>query len=270
MRITTWNVNGLRAAIRKGFAEHLSEIQPDVLLLQEVRALPEQLPVEWIQPSDWHVVWNPASRKGYSGTAIWSRLPLNDVTFGLRNATADTDEEGRLISATVAGLHVSCVYLPSGSSGDHRQAVKDAWLKKFRRWSATRVAGRPVIFGGDLNIAHCEKDIFYAKANEKTSGFLPHERTWFTRLLKSGWHDVTRQHFGDIQGPYSWWSNRGRARELDRGWRIDYLLANKEAQSLFRSATIHREAAMSVSDHAPVSIDIDWERPAAVACSDVR
>ncbi len=113
-----------------------------------------------------------------------------------------------------------------------------------------------MIFGGDLNIAHTEQDIFYAKANEKTSGFLPPERAWFGDLLKSGWHDLGRQHFGDVQGPYSWWSNRGRARELDRGWRIDYLLANAAAMARFKEAFIHREAGLAVSDHAPVSIDL--------------
>ncbi|MEZ6059846.1 MAG: exodeoxyribonuclease III [Planctomycetaceae bacterium] len=258
MRITTWNVNGLRAAIRKGFAEHIAEIQPDVLLLQEVRALPEQLPEQWQQPHGWHVAWHPADRRGYSGTAIWSRFPINDLRYGHQNAGRESDIEGRLITVSINGLSVSCVYLPSGSSGEHRQAVKEQWMRKFRRWAGCQGRSGPTIFGGDLNIAHTEQDIFYARANEKTSGFLPHERRWFSRLLDSGWHDLAREHFGEMQGPYSWWSNRGRARELDRGWRIDYLLANADARSLLRSATIHREAGQTVSDHAPVSVDLHW------------
>jgi exodeoxyribonuclease-3 len=256
VRITTWNVNGLRAALRKGFADHLTAVQPDILLLQEVRALPEQLPEPWRSPEGWHVVWNPAERKGYSGTAIWSKFPIEEARFGLTASQEDT--EGRLISARIKGLNVSCVYLPSGSSGDHRQAVKDDWLKKFRRWTADRREKGPHSFGGDLNIAHTEQDIFYAKSNEKTSGFLPHEREWFGKLLDSGWHDLIREHAGDVQGPYSWWSNRGRARELDRGWRIDYLLANAEARNLFQDASTHREGGLTVSDHAPVTVDIDW------------
>lgn len=130
-------------------------------------------------------------------------------------------------------------------------------MSRFRRWADRIRKTGPVIFGGDLNIAHTERDIFYAKSNEKTSGFLPHEREWLGRLFDSGWHDVVRQHFGDCQGPYSWWSNRGRARELDRGWRIDYLLANAEVRRRFRSASIHREAGLAVSDHAPVSVDLE-------------
>ncbi|APZ96199.1 exodeoxyribonuclease III [Fuerstiella marisgermanici] len=255
MRITTWNVNGLRAAIRKGFADQIAEIQPDLLLLQEIRVTPDQLDEEWRSPDGWHVHWHPAQRKGYSGTAVWSRLPFEIVGTG--TSEADPDDEGRLISVLCEGLNVSSVYLPSGSSKPERQIVKEAWMNRFRSWVTGLPTTGPAILGGDLNIAHTEKDIFYAKANEKSSGFLPHEREWFGDLLKAGWHDTARHHFGDVQGPYSWWSNRGRARELDRGWRIDYLLANAAAHSRFRSATIHREAGITVSDHAPVSIDLD-------------
>ncbi len=253
-RVTTWNVNGLRAAIRKGFQRHLDEIKPDVLLLQEVRARPEQLPKEFQSPDGWHVIWNPAEKPGYSGTAIWSRHPIQTHQLGLSPSTPDS--EGRLIEAEIKGLRIASVYLPSGSSSPERQAVKNEWLNQFITWSSKRTEQKPTFFGGDINIAHTEKDIFYAKANEQTSGFLPHERDWFGGLLKSGWHDLVREHHGDVQGPYSWWSNRGKARELDRGWRIDYLLCNKSARSFFESAMIHREAGLEVSDHAPVSIDI--------------
>jgi exodeoxyribonuclease-3 len=255
MRIVTWNVNGLRAAIRKGFQEKIDSILPDILLLQEVRARPDQLPVEFRAPEGWHVVWNPARRPGYSGTAIWSRKPIDFVNMAL--SKSDRDDEGRIIEVEIHGIRLACVYLPSGSSGAERQTVKESWMKKFRRWTDSRPADIPVFFGGDINVAHTEKDIFYARANEKTSGFLPHERKWFGNMLASGWHDLIREHHGDIQGPYSWWSNRGRARELDRGWRIDYLLCNPAARPLFRSAFVHRDAALEVSDHAPVSIDID-------------
>lgn len=254
MRITTWNVNGLRAAIRKGFADHIEAIAPDILLLQEIRVTPDQLPMEWKKPLGWHVHWHPAKRKGYSGTAIWSRSPFDLVSTGTTGK--DTDSEGRLLTARFGELEVSSVYLPSGSSAPERQEVKEQWMERFRRWANRKRKQGPVIFGGDLNIAHTEQDIFYAKSNEKTSGFLPHEREWFGSLLNSGWHDLVRQHFGDQQGPYSWWSNRGRARELDRGWRIDYVLANDEFRDRFQAATIHREAGLAVSDHAPVSIDI--------------
>lgn len=256
MKLTTWNVNGMRAALRKGFFRHLELINPDVLLLQEVRAFPEQLPDEVRNPSGWHVIWNPAVRPGYSGTAIWSRHPMQ--LRGTRLSARRPDDEGRLIEVSVCGLEVVCVYLPSGSSGPARQQVKDEWLKRFRLWTDRRRSGVPLIFGGDINVAHTERDIFHAKSNEQTSGFLPHEREWFGKLLKSGWHDLVREYHGECDGPYSWWSNRGRARELDRGWRIDYLMCNAAVRPYFRTATIHREAAMDVSDHAPVTIELDW------------
>ena len=257
MRITTWNVNGLRAALRKGFERHIDAIKPDVLLLQEIRVLPEQLPEEWAEPDGWHVFWNPAQKKGYAGTAVWSRLPIDFTQTGL--SEKDKDDEGRVAHVSVGGLQIASVYLPSGSSGPERQDHKDAWLRRFRPWATKSFKNdAPFIFGGDLNIAHTERDIFYAKGNKKTSGFLPHERAWFGRLLDSGWHDFVREHAGECDGPYSWWSNRGRARELDRGWRIDYLLGNAAAHDVFVGAETHRQGGLEVSDHAPVSIDLDW------------
>jgi len=254
VRITTWNLNGLRAALRKGFAEHLERIAPDVLLLQEIRVTPEQLPLEWRQPAGWFVHWHPAEKKGYSGTAVWSREPISVLETG--TTARDRDLEGRVLTVETGGVSLSSVYLPSGSSGPERQAVKDDWLARFRRWADRKRKSGPFLFGGDLNIAHTERDIFYAKSNSKTSGFLPHEREWFGRLLNSGWHDLVREQEGDVDGPYSWWSNRGKARELNRGWRIDYLLANAEMKSRVDSTQIDREAGLAVSDHAPVSVEI--------------
>ena len=129
-------------------------------------------------------------------------------------------------------------------------------MQHFRQWADTRPRDTPVLFGGDLNIAHTEQDIYYAKSNQKTSGFLPHERAWFSELLDTGWHDVIREYAGDVQGPYSWWSNRGRARELDRGWRIDYLLANQAARDRVSGFEIDRAAGLAVSDHAPVTVEL--------------
>ncbi len=256
MRITTWNVNGLRAALRKGFEDHLTRVKPDVLLFQEVRALPDQLPMPWAAPDGWHVHWHPAEKKGYAGVAVWSRHPMKVLGTGLSDD--DKDPEGRVLSVRIEGLRLVSVYLPSGSSGDHRQAEKEKWMARFMPWAQKLARSRvPTILGGDFNIAHTERDIFYAKSNEKTSGFLPHERAWFTDLLDTGWADLIRQHTGDVQGPYSWWSNRGQARKLDRGWRIDYLLANRAAAKRFKHAHIDREAGLAVSDHAPVSIDLE-------------
>lgn len=254
MRVATWNVNGIRAALRKGMPSHLARVSPDVLLLQEVRARPEQIPDPWASPDGWSALWHPAERPGYSGTGVWARSDLKDEARGAGRA----DEEGRVIVSRVAGVRFVSVYLPSGSSGEHRQAEKDRWLGFFLGWSDVLARSRvPTILGGDFNIAHTTRDIFYAKANEKTSGFLPHERAWFTRFLDQGWADLIREKHGDVDGPYSWWSNRGQARALDRGWRIDYLLANKAAARLVTDCHIDRQSGLEVSDHAMVVADLD-------------
>lgn len=255
MRITTWNVNGLRAALKKGFAEHLALVAPDVLLLQEIRSTPDQLPEAWSAPVGWQVQWHPAEKKGYSGTAILSRLPMEVLGRGLE--PGDDDPEGRVIRVRVAGVQLICVYLPSGSSSAERQAVKEQWMERFFPFAAKWAkSAEPIVMGGDLNIAHTERDIYYAKANENQSGFLPHERAWFGRLLDAGWADFVRRQYGDVAGPYSWWSNRGQARKLDRGWRIDYLLGNPAAAKLWQDASIHRDGGLAVSDHAPVTINL--------------
>ncbi len=261
MRITTWNVNGLRAALRKGFAQHLEQIAPDVLLLQEVRAFPEQLPDDWAAPDGWHATWHPAVKPGYAGTAVWTRNPHKVLGKGLDDGIEDT--EGRVLRVQTQDpngkpVRVASVYLPSGSSSEVRQEAKETWMQRFAPFAAgLRTARTPTLIGGDLNIAHTERDIYYAKSNQKQSGFLPHERAWFGDLLDTGWRDVVREHAGDVDGPYSWWSNRGQARAKDRGWRIDYLLANPAAGKRFASATTHREAGLACSDHAPVSVDLE-------------
>jgi exodeoxyribonuclease-3 len=199
-------------------------------------------------------VWHPAERPGYSGTAVWGRDSVRDEARG----AGEADTEGRVMVSRIGGVRFVSVYLPSGSSGDHRQAEKDRWLGFFHDWAATFARSRvPTILGGDFNIAHTERDIFYAKANEKTSGFLPHERAWFGDLLGQGWADLIREKYGPVEGPYSWWSNRGQARTLDRGWRIDYLLANKAAARLVTDCHIDRQSGLEISDHAMVVADLD-------------
>lgn len=246
-------MNGIRAAARKGFFDHIGAIGPDVLLLQEVRARPEDLPAELAAPAGWHVEWHPASRPGYSGTAVWAREPITIVGRGIG---AD-DEEGRVLMVRAGGVRVASVYMPSGTTGEARQKIKDRWLVEMGAWMAGGSKSRsPLFLGGDFNVAHTERDLYYWKSNQKTSGFLPHEREWFGGLLGAGWHDVVREHHPEGEGPYTWWSNRGKARELDRGWRIDHFLANKAARKLVRGAVVHREARW-VSDHAPVSVDIE-------------
>ena len=257
MRLTTWNVNGLRAALRKGITDKLAEIDPDVLLLQEVRATPEQLG-DFAQPKingqAWHAEWHPAQKLGYAGVAILSKHPINRLGTGL--SKTDADPEGRVLSVEIQGITLHSIYLPSGSSGDHRQQAKEAWMRRFRPWATKQNTDQPTLLAGDFNIALTPNDLYYAKSNEKQSGYLPHERTWMKRLIESGWHDTTREQFGDTPGPYTWWSNRGQARALDRGWRIDYWLANPAAHARLQDTLVHREQSLGVSDHAPISIDV--------------
>lgn len=280
LRIVTWNVNGLRAAIRKGFDRAVARIKPDVLLLQEVRATPAQLG-DWaknLSRRGWHCHWHPARKLGYAGTAVLSRVPMVEATMGL--GLNDEDPEGRVALAlldTEPRLRVASIYLPSGSSGDHRQEAKEAWMPRFRRWAGRlRRRDEPVLLAGDLNIAISPMDIFYARNNENTSGYLPHERAWMRRLVQSGWRDLIREAHPDGArgggcegiGPFTWWSNRGQALSLDRGWRIDYLLANEPAAGRIMggdraesepAVRVHREAVTTtrISDHAPVSVAVD-------------
>ena len=257
MRITTWNVNGLRASLRKNFAAHVRDIDPDILLLQEVRAKPGQLK-EWAAPDGWHCLWHPAEKKGYSGVAIWSRTAPEILETGLGCA----DPEGRVLRVRVGWLQVVSLYLPSGSSGEVRQAYKDDFMDQLYDWMKPMVASdEPIVVAGDWNIAPTENDIHNPRGNKNSSGFLPHERAWFQTVLDQGWTDLHRHHVGEQKGPYSWWSNRGRARELDRGWRIDLALGNPAATERLKDASVLRQAGLDSSDHAPVTIELSNRRP---------
>lgn len=252
MRITTWNVNGLRAATSKGFYDHVEAVAPDILLLQEVRASVRQLG-ENAAPSGWHVLWHPAERPGYAGVAIWSREPAEVLETGLGAA----DPEGRVLRARIGGVQVVSLYLPSGSSGEERQAYKEGFMERLAAWmQPLSTLEEPVIIGGDWNIAPTAEDLFNPVGNKKNSGFLPQERAWFAEVLEAGWSDLFRLHRGPGVGPWSWWSNRGQARALDRGWRIDHLLGNAAATARLKGASIRREGGMDTSDHAPVSVDL--------------
>ncbi len=254
MRVLTWNVNGLRAALKKGVEAHLEKIDPDVVLLQEVRALVDQLPSGWSLKKPWTAHWNPAQKLGWSGTATWSRKPLELLGVGFEG----TDLDGRILRTRVGDWDLINVYLPSGSAGPERQAMKEEWIAKLLPWAKQFAdSPRPTLLSGDLNIAHTAKDVWSPSRAAKLSGFLPHEREWFTQFLASGWTDSLREHLPGQQGPYTWWSNLGRAKAEDRGWRIDYVLANAAGQGRVRSVSVNREAGIAVSDHAPVIVDLD-------------
>ena len=267
MRIVTWNVNGLRAALRKGLLDHLKTLDPEVLLLQEIRCRPGQ-----IDPGitdGWHVTWHPAQKPGYAGTAVWSRRPHRLLGYGLqpprcRRPDPAVDPEGRVLRVEVGGVQMINVYLPSGGASPARQVAKEAWMAEFLPWASGWSRSRqPCLLAGDLNIAHQPIDLFHHRSNTRQSGFLPHERAWLTDLLDQGWTDTVRRSAGEVDGPYSWWSNRGSARALDRGWRIDYVLTNRWLTPRVAAPSTHRSLALArgedppTSDHAPISVDLE-------------
>lgn len=256
MKVTTLNVNGLRSAERRGFSAWLKTARPDVLCLQEIRCDEQAVEPELWKPPGWNVGWTPAEQKGYAGTAVWARSGLgDDLSFQRGVGHPRADAEGRATCVQLPGLDVWSVYLPSGSSGPERQAWKDEFLGHVLPWLNGIVAsGRPTLVCGDLNIAHQAIDLKNWRANQKNSGFLPHERDWFSGLLASGWRDAFR-HLNPDSPAYSWWSNRGNARANDVGWRIDYVLATANVP-LVRS-WIDKDAGLS--DHAPVSVEIAME-----------
>tara|TARA_B100001094_G_scaffold200718_1_gene194756 strand:+ start:1389 stop:2165 length:777 start_codon:yes stop_codon:yes gene_type:complete len=257
MRIVTWNVNGIRAAIRKGLDKFIDKIDADIWMLQEVRCLPEQIPSSWSIPDDCEMILHPAEKKGYSGVATISRAKMVEIGKGMQGPLDPTDSEGRVLVTKHDDLILVNTYLPSGSSKEERQQYKETWMSQWRQFISPYLESeQPVIVAGDLNIAHTENDIWNPKGNAKSSGFLPHEREWFSDLLNDGWHDLFREHVGKEAKIFSWWSNRGQARAKDRGWRIDYVLGNKAAKERFISVEIDRQGGLEVSDHAPVILDL--------------
>jgi len=257
MRIVTWNVNGIRAAIRKGLDKFVDKIDADVWMLQEVRCLPEQIPANWSIPTGCEMILHPAQKKGYSGVATISKIGMTEVGRGMEGALDPNDSEGRVLVTMHDDILLVNTYLPSGSSKEERQQYKETWMSQWRDFIHPLLeSDKTVIVAGDLNIAHTENDIWNPKGNAKSSGFLPHEREWFSDLLNDGWHDLFREHVGPDAKIFSWWSNRGQARAKDRGWRIDYLLGNKAARDRLISVEIDRQGGLEVSDHAPVILDL--------------
>ena len=257
MRIVTWNVNGIRAAIRKGIDRFFEKIEADVWMLQEIRCLEEQLPKDWSVPDGYEMILHPAEKKGYSGVATISNTEMIEDGRGMKGAIDPNDSEGRVLVTKHDDVILVNTYLPSGSSKEERQQYKETWMSQWREFIRPLLdSDNTVIVAGDLNIAHTENDIWNPKGNVKTSGFLPHEREWFSDLLADGWFDLFREYAGPEERTYSWWSNRGQARAKDRGWRIDYLLGNEAAKGRLKSVEIDRQGGLEVSDHAPVILDL--------------
>ncbi|MCC7219820.1 MAG: exodeoxyribonuclease III [Candidatus Contendobacter sp.] len=255
MRVITFNTNGIRSAARKGFFDWLTGQNADVVCLQETRAQSSQLPPDPYQPPGYHCHYHDAERKGYSGVAIYSRRAPDE--FHVRLGWPECDTEGRWLEARFGKLSVVSLYLPSGSSRPERQTVKFDFLARLAEpLRAMQASGRDYLLAGDWNIAHKPIDLKNWRANQDHSGFLPEERTWLDTLFGPlGWVDAFRA-VNSEPDQYTWWSSRGRARENNVGWRIDYQVVTPGLAEKIRAATIVREPRFS--DHAPLIIDYDY------------
>ncbi|RMG14028.1 MAG: exodeoxyribonuclease III [Deltaproteobacteria bacterium] len=257
MRVVSWNVNGLRAAARKGFLDWLHGSGADVVGVQETRCLPEQLDPELLSPPGFWSQLVPAQRKGYSGVALYARRPPDTIATELGEARFDA--EGRLQVARFGRLVVANVYFPNGN-GTQRDNSRvpyklDFYRALFERVQRLRRGGLRVLVMGDFNTAHREIDLARPKENQKTSGFLPEERAELDRWIRAGWVDTFRHLHPDEPGHYSWWSQRQGARARNVGWRIDYVLASPNVLPFLQDAYIWKE--VQGSDHAPVGVDLD-------------
>lgn len=260
MRIISLNANGIRAAARKGVFDWLKQQQADVVCIQETKAQEHQLSDPAFRPDGHHNFYFDAQKKGYSGVAIYARHEPDEVIYGLGEGFEEFDAEGRYIEARFGRLSVASLYLPSGSSGEERQAAKFRFMERFmprlREWAAS---GREYVICGDWNIAHTKDDIKNWRGNQKNSGFLPEERAWMDELFgPAGWVDAFRQ-LSQEPHEYTWWSNRGKAWENNTGWRIDYQVISPGLADRVRASSIYREARFS--DHAPLIMDYDCELP---------
>jgi len=248
MLIISHNVNGIRSAISKGFLQWLAEIKPDIVCLQEIKANHEQIPILLFEELGYHTFWHSADKKGYSGVAILSLQKPLHVEYGMGNRLYDV--EGRIIRVDFENLSVVSAYHPSGTTGEARQAFKMQWLDDFYVYTEMlrKKRGR-LLISGDFNICHKEIDIHDPIRNAKNSGFLPEERDWMTKFLKSGFIDTFR-HFNKQPHNYSWWSYRPGVREKNLGWRIDYHMATENLLPVLHSAGIWPDVIHS--DHCPV------------------
>lgn len=258
LRVISANLNGIRSAVNKGFLPWAQAQNADFICLQELKAQEANLTPEMLALPDAKGYFHYAEKKGYSGVGIYARHEPNDVVVGL--GVPEIDAEGRYLELVYDKLALISVYLPSGSSGEHRQTAKFAFMEHFfGHLHDLSKRGCQVILCGDWNIAHKEIDLKNWRGNLKNSGFLPEERAWLTRVFDElGWVDVYRRLYPEATGDaYTWWSNRGQARANNVGWRIDYQIATPDIAATATQASIFKEQWFS--DHAPLTIDYDWK-----------
>ncbi len=253
MKIITYNVNGIRAAMKKDFLGWLKDFNPDIVCIQESKAQMEQIPILEFQEAGYKSYWYSAKKKGYSGVGILTKQEPDNLVYGM--GMQKYDEEGRFIRADYGDISIVSVYHPSGSSGDLRQAFKMQWLDDYLDYVEELKKERPnLILCGDYNICHKPIDIHDPVRNATVSGFLPEEREWLSKFLEHGFIDSFRA-FNQEPHQYSWWSYRTRARERNLGWRIDYNMVAEPLKEKMKAAAILNEVVHS--DHCPVLLEMD-------------
>ena len=247
MKLISWNVNGLRACVGKGFYESIAALDADVVCLQETKLQAGQIDLAL---EGYETYWNYADKKGYSGTAIFTRRHPQSVTYGL--GIDLHDHEGRIITAEYEDFYLVTAYVPNSQDGLRRLDYRQQWDKDLRAYLKELETRKPVVLCGDLNVAHREIDLKNPKSNRKNAGFTDEEREGFQQLLDAGFVDTFRHFYPDQTDIYSWWSYRFRAREKNAGWRIDYFVVSEALRPLLESAAIHTE--IFGSDHCPVEV----------------
>ena len=252
MKLISWNVNGLRACVGKGFYESLAALDADVVCLQETKLQEGQIDLAL---EGYETFWNYADKKGYSGTAIFTRRHPLSVTYGL--GIDLHDHEGRIITAEYDSFYLVTAYVPNSQDGLRRLDYRQQWDKDLRAYLKELKTKKPVVLCGDLNVAHREIDLKNPKSNRKNAGFTDEEREGFQQLLDAGFVDTFRHFYPDQTDIYSWWSYRFRAREKNAGWRIDYFVVSEALRPRLVSACIHTD--VFGSDHCPVEVVIDAE-----------
>ena len=250
MKFISWNVNGLRACMQKGFADFFQSADADIFCVQETKLQEGQID---FAPDGYFCYWNYAEKKGYSGTAIFTKKEPISVTYGM--GIEEHDKEGRLITLEFDDFYFITVYVPNSKRELLRLDYRMEWEDAFRDYINRLNEKKPIVFCGDLNVAHCEIDLKNPKTNHNNAGFTDQERNKFTQLLDSGYTDTFRYFYPDATGIYSWWSYMFKAREKNAGWRIDYFVTLKSLDKKLIDAKIHTD--IFGSDHCPVELEID-------------
>ena len=250
MKFISWNVNGLRACMQKGFADFFQSADADIFCVQETKLQEGQID---FAPDGYFCYWNYAEKKGYSGTAIFTKKEPISVTYGM--GIEEHDKEGRLITLEFDDFYFITVYVPNSKRELLRLDYRMEWEDAFRDYINRLNEKKPIVFCGDLNVAHCEIDLKNPKTNHNNAGFTDQERNKFTQLLDSGYTDTFRYFYPDATGIYSWWSYMFKAIEKNAGWRIDYFVTSKSLDKKLIDAKIHTD--IFGSDHCPVELEID-------------